>query len=61
VRAKIVIIEVSFLSLFEGGQLFDDVQRLLKTRGFTYNGNVDQLLSPKAGRPLQADTIFSRS
>jgi hypothetical protein len=38
-RAKIVIVEVSLQSLFEGGSLFDDVYRILKTRGFTYNEN----------------------
>jgi hypothetical protein len=60
-RAKIVIIKVSSQSLFEGGPLFDDVYRILETRGFTNNGNFDQLLSPKDGRLLQADAIFSRA
>ena len=59
-RAKIIIIEVSFQALFEGGPLFDDIYRILRTRGFIYNGNFDQLLSPEDGRPLQADAIFSR-
>ncbi len=59
-RAKIIIIEVSFQSLYEGGPLFDDVYRLLKERGFTYNGNFEQLLSLKDGRVLQADAIFCR-
>jgi hypothetical protein len=60
-RAKIIIIEVSFLPLYEGAPLFDDIYQILKTRGFTYNGNFDQLLSPEDGRPLQADAIFSRA
>ena len=59
-RAKIIIIEVSFQSLYEGGPLFDDIYRLLKEHGFTYNGNFEQLLSPKDGRILQADAIFCR-
>lgn len=59
-RAKIIIIEVSFQSLYEGGPLFDDVYRLLTEHGFTYNGNFEQLLSPKDGRILQADAIFCR-
>ena len=57
-RAKIIIIEVSFQPLYEGGPLFDDIYRLLKERGFTYNGNFEQLCSPKDGRVLQADAIF---
>jgi FkbM family methyltransferase len=60
-RAKMIIIEVSFLPLYEGGPLFDDVYKILKTRGLTYNGNFDQLLSPEDGRPLQADAIFCRA
>jgi len=59
-RAKIIIIEVTFLPLFEGGPLFDDVYKILKARGFIYCGNFEQLLSPADGRPLQADAIFCR-
>jgi FkbM family methyltransferase len=59
-RAKIIIIEVSFQPLYEGGPLFDDIYRLLKEHGFTYNGNFEQLFSPKDGRILQADAIFCR-
>jgi FkbM family methyltransferase len=59
-RAKIIIIEVSFQPLYEGGPLFDDIYRLLKENGFTYNGNFEQLFSPKDGRILQADAIFCR-
>jgi FkbM family methyltransferase len=59
-RAKIIIVEVSFLPLYEGGPLFEDIYQILKTRGFVYNGNFDQLLSPADGRPLQADAIFTR-
>jgi len=59
-RAKIIIIEVSFQSLYEGGPLFDDVYRLLKEHGFTYNGNFEQLFSRKLGRILQVDAIFCR-
>ncbi len=57
-RAKIIIIEVSFQPLYEGGPLFDDIYRLLKKHGFMYNGNFEQLFSPKDGRILQADAIF---
>jgi FkbM family methyltransferase len=60
-RAKIIIIEVSFLPLYRGGPLFEDVYQILKTRGFIYNGNFDQILSPEDGRPLQADAIFFRA
>lgn len=60
-RAKIIILEVSFLPLFEGSPLFDDIYRILQARGFSYSGNFDQLNSPEDGRPLQADAIFCRA
>ncbi|PYJ79399.1 MAG: hypothetical protein DME22_25500, partial [Verrucomicrobia bacterium] len=60
-RAKIIIVEVSFQNLYEGGPLFDDIYRILKARGFTYHGNFDQLNSPKDGRVLQADAVFCNS
>lgn len=59
-RAKIIIVEVSFQPLYEGGPLFDDLYRLLKKHGFAYHGNFEQLSSPKDGRILQADAIFCR-
>jgi len=59
-RSKIILIEVSFEQLYEGGPLFDDIYRILKERGFTYHGNFEQLFSPKDGRVLQADAIFCR-
>ena len=58
VRAKIVIIEVCFQSLFDGGPSFDDVYRILKARGFTYNGNFDQFLSLEDGRPFRQARYF---
>ena len=60
-RAAIIIVEVSFRPLFEGGPLFDDIYRTLQARGFSYTGNFDQLHSPQDGRPLQADAIFFRA
>lgn len=60
-RSQIILVEVSFEPLYEGGPLFDDIYRILKARGFTYRGNFEQLLSPTDGRVLQADAIFCRS
>ena len=59
-RAKIIIIEVSFQTLYHGGPLFDDIYRMLKDRGFTYRGNFEQLASPTDRQVLQADAIFCR-
>jgi FkbM family methyltransferase len=57
---KAIIIEVSFLELYEGQALFDQIYETLKTKGFSYRGNLYQLLSPLDGSPLQADALFVR-
>jgi FkbM family methyltransferase len=60
-QTSIMIVEVSFQPLYQGGPLFDDIYRMLTKRGFSYQGNFEQLLSPHDGRVLQADAIFCRS
>jgi FkbM family methyltransferase len=59
-RSRLLIIEVSFRTLYEGQPLFDDIYRHVRQKGFTYMGNFDQLLSPVDGSVLQADAIFVR-
>jgi FkbM family methyltransferase len=64
-RARAIITEVSFQTLYEGQPLFDDIYELLKERGFRYMGNLDegmgslpQLRNPLDGSVLQANAIF---
>ena len=57
-RAILVIAEVSFVTLYEGQPLFEDIHARLGELGFRYVGNLDQMLSPLNGRVLQADAIF---
>ena len=57
-RAKLIIIETSFATLYEGQPLFDDIYRQLKNWGFVYAGAFDQLYNPQNGKILQADSIF---
>jgi len=59
-RAKIIIVEVSFQTLYLGGPLFDDIYRMMTARGFSYRGNFEQLVSPNDRQVLQADAIFCR-
>jgi FkbM family methyltransferase len=59
-RARAVIIEVSFRELYEGQPLFDDIYRMLTSRGFTFMGHLYQLLNPSDGCVLQADALFIR-
>lgn len=55
-----ILTEVSFQLLYEGQTSFDDLYELLKQLGFSYAGNVDQLLSAADGSVLQADALFIR-
>jgi FkbM family methyltransferase len=57
-RAAIVIVETSFVELYEGQPLFHGVYQLLRELGLTYGGSLDQLANPADGRILQADAVF---
>jgi FkbM family methyltransferase len=59
-KARLVLVETSFARLYEGQPLFGDIFQMLSARGFTYQGNFDQLANPNDGRPLQADALFLR-
>jgi FkbM family methyltransferase len=60
-RADLVIVESSFEVLYEGQPLFDDIYQRLVKLGFVFRGALDQTMSTKDGRPLQADSVFVRS
>jgi len=58
--ADYIITEVSFAELYDGQILFDEMYSLMKSLGFEYVGNYEQLLSPINGTILQADAIFKK-
>jgi FkbM family methyltransferase len=55
-----VIIEVSFVELYLGQPLFDEINLQMNQLGFFYNGNVEQLVSRNTGSILQADALYVR-
>jgi FkbM family methyltransferase len=57
-KAKIILLEVSFASLYEGEPLFDDIYNMCRVLGFNCAGVIDQLPDPNTGKILQADMIF---
>jgi FkbM family methyltransferase len=60
-KIKIIIIETSFLELYVGQPLFDDIYRILTEQGFSYKGAWDpDFRSPVDGAHLQQDAIFMR-
>lgn len=59
-RARFVVAEVSFVELYEGQPLFEDVHARLSGLGFRYCGNLEQHYSRKFEQFLFADALFER-
>jgi FkbM family methyltransferase len=57
-QAKLIIIETSFISLYESQPLFDDIYTTLKCLGFIYVGMIGQLSDPNTGKLIQGDATF---
>jgi len=60
-RAKCVLVEMSFVPMYEGQPLFEEVHRLLEGLGFRFAGMKNQIDSPKTGQPLFAHCFYLRS
>jgi FkbM family methyltransferase len=58
--SAVILVETSFVELYEQQPLFDDIYVLLKNWGFTYEGPFDQLRDPRTGKILQEDSVFTR-
>jgi len=56
--ADAVVTEVSFTELYKDQPLFDEIYEALRSFGFKYAGNIEQLFSPVDGKLLQADAFF---
>ncbi len=59
-HVRIVLVETSLETMYEGEPSFHDVYAFLRDRGFRYFGSAAQLFDPKMGRPLQQDALFLR-
>jgi FkbM family methyltransferase len=58
-RAKVIIVEMSFVELYEGQPLFGEVYQLLSAMGFKYSGAWDpDFRNPLDGRSIQQDSVF---
>ena len=56
-----VSLELSFVPLYDGQQLFDDLTTRLRGRGFTLYGLDAGFGDPRSGRMLQCDGLFVRT
>jgi FkbM family methyltransferase len=57
----VLIVETSFVELYERQPLFGDVFGFLVDHGFSFSGNLEQTYDPSNGAVLQADSIFVRT
>jgi len=57
-RARVLLVETSFHTLYDNQPLFDEVYSFLKTIGFRYMGDFESIKSPIDGAILQANAIF---
>jgi FkbM family methyltransferase len=57
-KAKIVILEVSYQSLYKDQVLFDGVYSRMSKLGFDFAGTLGNLIDPRTGVFLEADAIF---
>ena len=60
-RIDYILVETSFVPLYEGQANFRDVYAFLTGHGFEYAGSFEQMMSPLDGTVLQADGLFVRS
>ena len=60
-RAKAVVLEVSFVPLYEHAPTFDEIYSTMKSYGHTFAGCLDQLVGPLDGAILQGDALFLRA
>lgn len=60
-RADVLLVETSFVELYQGQPLHAAICDLLASWGFAYAGALDQLRDPHTGRVLSCDSIFTRS
>lgn len=60
-RVVFIYVECSFKEFYKGQPLFDDIYKLLTSRGFVFQGVGDQLNTGLKGEPTQIDAFFINS
>jgi len=57
-RAKLLLVETSFVTLYENQPLFDDIYTLVRNLGFTYAGSKERHYNKETGELIYEDSIF---
>lgn len=59
-QARAVLIEASFVELYEGQPLFDDIYQKMRNFGLVYRGALHQKIDKQTGEVIFEDAIFVR-
>lgn len=59
-KASALIIETSFVSLYENQPLFDGIYQILRELGFEYRGRLETHYNRLTGEPIYEDAVFIR-
>lgn len=59
-QVKMMIVETSFMNLYEHQPLFKDIYALLTAQGFSYHGSLHQRLKPVTRELIYEDSFFVR-
>ena len=57
-KATMLLIETSFIQLYENQPLFDDIYSIVRELGFTYKGSRERHYSKETGELIYEDSIF---
>jgi len=57
-RCDIIVVENSFVTLYEGQALFGEIHDLLSKLGFSYRGRSETHYDPESKEPIYEDSIF---
>ena len=59
-KVDFLLIETSFVEMYKGQPLFDDIYTLMKSQGFLYRGSVQIKKDPREGTVIFEDSLFIR-
>ena len=60
-KARVVLIENSFVELYEDQPLFDNIYSKLKSLGFIYKGSLQEKIDRNSGQVISEDSLFIKS
>lgn len=60
-NVRVILMEVSYHTLYEGQPLFHEMYTYMRERGFEYRGDFESIKNPIDGSILQANAIFKNN